>query len=110
MLSAIKHDEPGQVFEKLVLGLHYVQVGAEVVRKLFDDGSFLGLAQQAVVDQDAGELRSDGLIDECGGDRRIDTAREAANHAVVADASADVVDGLPGEIAQTPGVAATTDL
>ena len=43
----------------------------------------LGLAepQQAVVDEHAGELVADRLVDQHGGDRRIDAAREAADHA-----------------------------
>ena len=47
------------------------------------------LAQQAVVDQDARELRADRLVQQRRDDRRIDAARQAADHAVVADALAN---------------------
>jgi hypothetical protein len=42
-----------------------------------------------VVDEDAGELVADGLVDEQGRDGRVDTARERAEHALVSDLSAD---------------------
>ena len=54
-----------------------------------DDRLVLVLAQQAVVDQDARELRADGLGQQRGDDRRIDAAGQAADHAVVADALAN---------------------
>ncbi len=41
----------------------------------------LAFAQQAVVDEDAGELVADRLVDQHGRDRRIDAARQAADHA-----------------------------
>ena len=34
-------------------------------------------AQQAVVDEDAGELVADGAVDEGGGDSAVDAARRA---------------------------------
>ena len=54
-----------------------VEVAAEQVDHLLR----LAVAQQAGVDEDAGELVADRLVHEQGGDRRIDAAREAADHA-----------------------------
>ena len=51
----------GQRRQELVLGLDDVQVGLEVVGELADDRLLLVLPQQAVVDQDARELRADRL-------------------------------------------------
>ena len=94
--------DAGQCGEKFVFGLDHVQVGLEVVGEFLDDRFFLVLAQQAVIDQDAGELRADGLRQQGGGHRRIDSAGESANHAIIAHAPADGLDGFAGEIAQLP--------
>ena len=40
----------------------------------------LALPQQAVIDEDAGELVADRLVDQHRGDRRIDAAGQAADH------------------------------
>ena len=44
-----------------------------------DDLLGLALAQQAVVDEDAGQLVADRLVDQHGRDRRIDAAGQAAD-------------------------------
>jgi hypothetical protein len=46
-------------------------------------------AQDAVVDEDAGELAADGLVDEHGGDGGIDAAGETADDVARADLLAD---------------------
>jgi hypothetical protein len=45
-----------------------------------DDLGGLVLPHQAVVNEDAGQLVADGLVDEHGGHRGIDTAGQAADH------------------------------
>ena len=62
--------------------------GDEVVLDLLD----LAFAQQAVVDEHAGELVADGLVDEGSGDCGVDTAGQAADHFGVADLLADLGD------------------
>ena len=59
-----------------------------------DDLGGLVLAHQAVVDEDAGQLVADGLVDQHGGDRRIDPARQAADHPALADLLADGGNGF----------------
>ena len=56
----------------------------------------LGLAepQQAGVDEHARELVADRLVHERGRDRGVDAARQPADHPLVADLRADLVDGL----------------
>ena len=49
-----------------------------------DDGLALALAQQPVVDEHAGELAADGLVEEGGGHGRIDAAAEAEDDAAPA--------------------------
>ena len=79
-------------FEEVVGGVDGDQSdaggGDEVVLDLLD----LAFAQQAVVDEHAGELVADGLVDEGGGDCGVDTAGQAADHFGVADLLADLGD------------------
>ena len=71
----------------------------------------LGLfaAQEAVVDEDAGELVADGAVDEGGGDGGVDAAGERADDAAVADLLADAEDGVGDEVAGGPVAAAAAD-
>jgi hypothetical protein len=48
-------------------------------------------------------------MQESCGDRRIDAARQAADHPLVADRAAELLDRLLGEVAQFPGAGATAD-
>ena len=59
----------------------------------------LGLAgaEQPVVDEDAGELIGDRLVNQHRGDGRIDAAGEAADHAAAADLRPDAGDGFVPE-------------
>ena len=64
--------------------------------------------QQAVIDEHAGELLADRLVDEHGGDRRVDAAGQSADHAALADLLADfldrlVLEGAHGPVAGKPG-------
>ena len=54
-----------------------------------DDLLRLVLPHQAVVDEDAGELVADRLVDQHRGDRGIDAAGKAADHPALADLLAD---------------------
>ena len=89
-----------------------------VVAEEGDDLLGLALAHQAGVDEDAGELVADRLVDQDGRDRRIDAAGEAADDLRLADPGADRRDGLVlvgghrpvageagevGEVLQDPG-------
>jgi len=47
-------------------------------------------AQQAVVDEHAGQLVADGAVDQRGRHRRIDAAGQAENDLFVADLGADL--------------------
>jgi len=97
----------GQRAEEPLLGPDHVQVGLEMVGKLADDRFGLALAQQPVVDQDAGELPRDGLGQKRGGHRRVDPAREPADHPIVPHAAAHRFDRLLGEMPQAPRARAT---
>ena len=45
----------------------------------------LVLAQETMIDEDAGELIADRFVDQQRRHRRVDAAREAADHAAVLD-------------------------
>ncbi len=54
----------------------------------------LAPAQHAVVDENAGELVADGLVNQRRRDARIHPAAQAQNDLFLADLGADLVDGL----------------
>src|SRR5207302_2334464 len=66
--------------------------------------------QQAVIDEHAGELIADRLVDEHGGHRGIHAAREAADYAVLADLTANLLDRLLLERPHGPIAGAAGDL
>ena len=59
-----------------------------------DDIGRLVLTHQAVVDEDAGQLVADCLMDQQGRNGRVDAAGQAADDCLVADLLADAVNGL----------------
>ena len=75
----------------------------EVAAEGLDHLRGLVLAEQAVVDEDAGELVADRLVDEQRGDGAVDAAGEAAEHALAADARADPLDLLLDHGGGRPG-------
>ena len=70
----------------------------------------LALAHEAVIDEDAGQLVADRLVDQHRRDRRIDAAREAADHARLADLRADARDLLGAEGGHRPVALEARDL
>ena len=65
---------------------------------------------QAVVDEHAGELLADRFVDQHRRHRRVDAARQAADHPALADLLADLLDRLVAEGAHGPVAAAADDL
>ena len=66
-------------------------------------------AQQAVVDEDAGQLLADGALDEGGRDGGIHSAGEAEDHLRLADLLADFADGRLDVVVHLPGRLAAAD-
>ena len=81
-----------------------------VVPEQVDDGLGFVEPQHAVVDEDAGELVADRLVDQHRGDRGIDAAGEAADHLALADLGADLFDRLLAEGAHGPVAGEAGDL
>ncbi len=66
-------------------------------------------AQQAVVDEDAGELVADGLVQQRRRHAGIHAAAQAENHPFLADLRADFLDRLLDVVAHRPVLAAAAD-
>ena len=70
----------------------------------------LALAHEARVDEHAGELFSDRLVQQDRRHRRIDAARQAANHPPVADLRPNGFDGAGAERGHRPGAITAGDM
>ena len=68
-----------------------------------------GEAQQSVIDEHAGELLADRLVDQHRGDRGIDAAGQPADHPAFADLRANLLDRLLLEGAHGPVALAARD-
>ena len=82
----------GQRVEEAPARVHVHQRDVEMAAE--QRNHLLGLveAQQAVVDEDAGELVADGLVDQHGRHRAVDAARQPADDAPLADLGPDLGD------------------
>lgn len=80
-----------------------------IAEQAFDLFAFVH-AQQAVIDEDAGELLADRLVDQHRGDRAVDAARQAAQHALAADLFADLGDLGGAELGHRPVARAAADV
>ncbi len=81
--------DAGQGAQEHVLGIHVDQRDVVVVAEQRHDLRRLVLAQEARVDEDAGQLMADRLVDQHGGNRTIDPARQAADDLAFADLGAN---------------------
>jgi hypothetical protein len=102
----------GDAFEALeeeASGVFVVELDFEVLAEDFADDAGFAVAEDAVVDEDAGELVADGLMDEGGGDAGVDSAAEAEDDAFGADLLADFVDGVVDVVVHGPVAAAAAD-
>ena len=80
-----------------------------VAEPVLDLGRLL-LAQQAVVDEDAGQPVADRLVHQQRRDRRVDAAGQAADDAAVADLGLDAGHGFVDERRHRPVAAAAADV
>jgi hypothetical protein len=63
-----------------------------------------------VIDEDAGQLVADRLVDQDRGDRAVDPARKPADHAAIADLFADFGDLGLAEFGHRPVAGKAADL
>ena len=102
--------DAGQLAEEKLRGINVNQRDVVVMPEQVDHGLGLVQPQQAVIDEHAGELVADRLVDQHRGDRGIDAAGEAADHPALADLRADLLDRLLAEGAHGPVAGQAGDL
>ena len=93
---------PARLARKRSAASTWMRLSAEAALEGLDDALGLVFAEEAVVDEDAGELVADGFVDERRGDGGVDAAGEGADDAAVADLGADAGDGVGDEVAGGP--------
>ncbi len=106
----LAHDRPlllgigdaGEPVEEAPLRLHVHERHAEVAGEGLHDLLGFVLAQETVVDEDAGELVADCLVHEQCRDRGVDAARERAEDALVPDYRSDALDLLLDDRCRRP--------
>ena len=92
----------GELAQKLLAGIDMNDVGVQLAGEHLDNHLAFILAQQAMVDENAGELIANGAMDERRGDRGIDTAGQAEDDFLAAHLFADAGDGLVDVVAHDP--------
>ena len=90
-------------------GVLVLQLDLEMAAEDLPHHLRLAPAQQAVVDEDAGELVADGLVQQRRRDARIHAAAQAEDHLLLADLRADGLDRLVNVVAHRPVLAAAAD-
>ena len=108
LLLRIGH--PGESREESLLRLHVDEGHVEVPGERLDDLLGLVLAEEPVVDEDAGELVADRLVHEERRDGRVDAARERAEDALRPDGGTDPLDLLLDDRGGRPGRRRAGDL
>src|SRR3546814_8315401 len=84
--------DAGEAGEEQSLGVHMDERDVVMVAEEADDLLGLAEAHQAVIDEDAGELIADRLVDQHRRDGAVDAAGKAANHLPLAHLLADLRD------------------
>ena len=79
----------GQLAEEQLAGIDADHLGVQLADEHVHHHVAFVQPQQAVVDEDAGQLVADGAMDQRRGHRRIDAARQAEDHLLVAHLLAD---------------------
>ncbi len=99
--------DAGQVAQELVCGVDADDFDAQILGEHVHHHVAFVQAQQAVVDEHAGQLVANGAVDQRGGDGGIDAAGQAENDFVAADLLADFRDRFGDVVAHDPvGLAA----
>ncbi len=100
----------GQRREESLLGIDANDLDAHVLGKGRHDLIALAQAQQSVIDEYAGQLCADGLVQQRGHHRRIDAARQTQQHPVAADLRTNPRHAVLDDIAGGPARRAAGDL
>jgi hypothetical protein len=99
-----------QVTHELAHGIDMDHLDAEVAGEGVHYLHAFVEAQQAVVDEDAGELVADRAMQQRGDHRGIDAAGQAEDHLLLADLRAHLGDRLLDVVGHVPVAAAAADV
>ena len=102
--------DAGEPAEKALLGVDPDDLHAHVTGEGAHHLIALAEPQQAVVDEDAGELVADGAVEQGGDHAGIDAAGESEQHLVGADLGADAGDAVFDDVARGPEPSAAADV
>src|ERR1019366_9495792 len=86
-----------------------LQPDLEMAAEDFPRHRRLSSAQQAVIDENAGELTANGLVQQCRSYARIHAAAQTQDHLLNANLGADGLDRLVSIVAHRPVSAAAAD-
>ncbi|KAF0806036.1 cytosine deaminase [Alcanivorax xiamenensis] len=100
----------GEAGEEVVLGVDADDADAHVVGEHFHDLVAFAVAEETVVDEDAGELVADGFVQQRGSDGGVDAAGEAEDDVVGADLFLDGGDGVVDDLGRGPEGVAGADV
>ena len=95
-------DFAGQVVEELVFGVGADHLDAHVLGEHGHHLLAFVQAQQAVVDEDAGQLVADGLVQQRGNHGGVNAAGQAEQDVVGADLGANLGDGVFSDLRRRP--------
>ena len=101
--------DAGQTGEEPGFGIHVTQVQSQAALERVLHLLNFAVAQEAVVHENAGELRPNGPVEQRRGHRRIHAATQPADDAVVAHLFTDAVHGVGDEIPGVPRFGAAAD-
>ena len=91
-----------ELLEKSLGCIHMDQVHLEGVSERGHHALGLALPEQAIVDEQAGELIADGAVDQDGHDGRVHAPRKGAQDTIPADLTADALHGRVDERGHRP--------
>jgi hypothetical protein len=86
-----------------------MEIGFEMPCEFVDHCRLFVMAEQSIVDQDAGQLWADRFGDQCGSDAGVDASRESADDSAISDSLANLFDATASKISQVPIALATSD-
>src|SRR5439155_11027193 len=101
---------PGERSEEASGGVDAIDLDAEIAGEGPHDFLRLVLSEQAGVDEDAAQPVADRAVDQRGGHRRVDSAREPEQHLLLPDLAPDLLHRLFEIAGHVPVPAAAADL
>ena len=92
-----------ELVEETVGSVNVTEVHVKISGKHFLHHFGLVLAEESMIDEYAGQLFADRLVDQCGNNGRVNSAGKTENDFFVADLPADVAHSLFHELLHRPG-------